>query len=319
MTRLISFLAHAVYMGTPLLFGTVGEIQNEKAGHLNLGVEGTMAMGACAGFMVAYKTGSLWLSILAAFLMGALVSLIYAFLTITMMANQNVTGLTLTIFGTGLSNFIGEQMISASPTGNLKLPDGVMSSLKNIDIPLLSKIPVLGEVLFSQNIFTYLSIVIAVIMFIYLKKTKVGLNLRTIGENPAVADAVGISVVKYKYINVLIGGGICGIGGAFCSMVINAGVWMANSVNGLGWIAVALVIFAVWNPARAIYGAYIFGAFMVLKYYFPKNLGFTVPESFFDMLPYLVTALVLIITSVKKSRERSQPQSCGINYFREER
>ena len=278
-----------------------------------------MAMGACAGFMVAYKTGSLWLSILAAFLMGALVSLIYAFLTITMMANQNVTGLTLTIFGTGLSNFIGEQMISASPTGNLKLPDGVMSSLKNIDIPLLSKIPVLGEVLFSQNIFTYLSIVIAVIMFIYLKKTKVGLNLRTIGENPAVADAVGISVVKYKYINVLIGGGICGIGGAFCSMVINGGVWMANSVNGLGWIAVALVIFAVWNPARAIYGAYIFGAFMVLKYYFPKNLGFTVPESYFDMLPYLVTALVLIITSVKKSRERSQPQSCGINYFREER
>ena len=236
-----------------------------------------------------------------------------------MMANQNVTGLTLTIFGTGLSNFIGEQMISASPTGNLKLPDGVMSSLKNIDIPLLSKIPVLGKVLFSQNIFTYLSIVIAVIMFIYLKKTKVGLNLRTIGENPAVADAVGISVVKYKYINVLIGGGICGIGGAFCSMVINGGVWMANSVNGLGWIAVALVIFAVWNPARAIYGAYIFGAFMVLKYYFPKNLGFTVPESFFDMLPYLVTALVLIITSVKKSRERSQPQSCGINYFREER
>ena len=201
MTRLISFLAHAVYMGTPLLFGTVGEIQNEKAGHLNLGVEGTMAMGACAGFMVAYKTGSLWLSILAAFLMGALVSLIYAFLTITMMANQNVTGLTLTIFGTGLSNFIGEQMISASPTGNLKLPDGVMSSLKNIDIPLLSKIPVLGEVLFSQNIFTYLSIVIAVIMFIYLKKTKVGLNLRTIGENPAVADAVGISVVKYKFLS----------------------------------------------------------------------------------------------------------------------
>lgn len=149
--------------------------------------------------------------------MGALVSLIYAFLTITMMANQNVTGLTLTIFGTGLSNFIGEQMISASPTGNLKLPDGVMSSLKNIDIPLLSRYLLLDEVLFSQNIFTYLSIVIAVIMFIYLKKTKVGLNLRTIGENPAVADAVGISVVKYKYINVLIGGGICGIGGAFCS------------------------------------------------------------------------------------------------------
>ena len=319
MERLIAFLAHAVYMGTPLLFGTVGEIQNEKSGHLNLGVEGIMAMGACAGFMTAYKTGSLVLALIMAFIVGMAVSLIYAFLTITMMANQNVTGLTLTIFGTGLSNFIGEQMITASETGNLKLPENVSAALKNIKIPLLGDIPVLGDVLFNQNIFTYLSIVIAIIMFIYLNKTKTGLNLRTIGENPAVADAVGINVVKYKYINVLIGGGICGIGGAFCSMVINGGVWMANSVNGLGWIAVALVIFAVWNHAMAIYGAYIFGAFMVLKYYFPKDLGFTVPESFFDMLPYLVTALVLIITSVKKSKERSQPASCGVNYFREER
>ena len=311
MTRLISFLAHAVYMGTPLLFGTVGEIQNEKAGHLNLGVEGTMAMGACAGFMVAYKTGSLWLSILAAFLMGALVSLIYAFLTITMMANQNVTGLTLTIFGTGLSNFIGEQMISASPTGNLKLPDGVMSSLKNIDIPLLSKIPVLGEVLFSQNIF-------AVIMFIYLKKTKVGLNLRTIGENPAVADAVGISVVKYKYINVLIGGGICGIGGAFCSMVINGGVWMANSVNGLGWIAVALVIFASWRPTLAIWGSFVFGALRILKYYIPQSV-FPFPIAFYDMLPFLITAVVLVISSIRNRRNSNMPEALGNNYFREER
>ncbi len=319
MDKLVAFLAHAVYMGTPLLFGTLGEIQNEKSGHLNLGVEGIMAMGACAGFMTAYKTGSLFLAILAAFGMGMLASLIYAFLTITMMANQNVTGLTMTIFGVGLSNFIGEQMIRASAEGKLKLSDGVMAALKNIEIPLLHKIPVLGEVLFSQNIFTYLSIIIAIVMYIYLYKTKIGLNLRTIGENPAVADAVGINVAKYKYINVLIGGGICGIGGAFCSMIIGGGVWMENSVNGLGWIAVALVIFAVWNPEKAIYGAYIFGAFMVLKYYFPKNIGFTVPESLFDMLPYLVTALVLIFTSVKKSRERSQPASCGINYFREER
>lgn len=319
MDKLISFLAHAVYMGTPLLFGTVGEIQNEKSGHLNLGVEGTMAMGACAGFMMAYKTNSLTLSIISAFLMGVIVSLIYAFLTITLMANQNVTGLTLTIFGTGLSNFIGEQMITASADGKLKLSDSIMTAVKDVKIPLLNKIPIIGEVLFDQNVFTYLSIVIAIVMFIYLKKTKIGLNLRTIGEDPAVADAVGINVVKYKYINVLIGGGICGIGGAFCSIVINGGVWMANSVNGLGWIAVALVIFAVWNPAKAIYGAYIFGAFMVLKYYFPKSWGLNIPESLFDMLPYLVTALVLIITSVKKSKERSQPASCGVNYFREER
>ena len=192
MERLIAFLAHAVYMGTPLLFGTVGEIQNEKSGHLNLGVEGIMAMGACAGFMTAYKTGSLVLALIMAFIVGMAVSLIYAFLTITMMANQNVTGLTLTIFGTGLSNFIGEQMITASETGNLKLPENVSAALKNIKIPLLGDIPVLGGVLFNQNIFTYISIVIAIIMFIYLNKTKTGLNLRTIGESPAVADAVGI-------------------------------------------------------------------------------------------------------------------------------
>ncbi len=319
MDKFIAFLAHTVYMGTPLLFGTVGEIQNEKAGHLNLGVEGIMAMGACAGFMTAYKTNSLALAIIAAFAVGMLISLIYAFLTVTLMANQNVTGLTLTIFGTGLSNFIGEQMINASPTGNLKLSDRVYSQLGNIRIPLLADIPVIGKALFEQNIFTYLSIVVAIVMFVYLKKTKTGLNLRTVGEDPAVADAVGINVAKYKYINILVGGGICAVGGAFCSMVIGGGVWMANSVNGLGWISVALVIFAVWNPAKAIYGAYIFGAFMVLKYYFPKDIGFTVPESLFDMLPYVVTALVLIITSVKQSRERSQPASCGLNYFREER
>lgn len=318
MDKVIDFLAHAVFMGTPLLFGTLGEILNEKSGHLNLGVEGMMAMGACAGFMVGYSTDSLFLALIAAFIAGVLSSLIYAFLTITMMANQNVTGLTLTIFGLGLSNFIGEYMLGKSANNTLKLPEHIAQQLKNVKIPFLGDIPWVGKVLFNQSIFTYLGVVIAVILFVYLNKTKIGLNLRTIGENPAVADAAGINVTRYKYINLLIGGGICGIGGAFCSMVIG-GSWMANSVNGLGWISVALVIFALWSPIKAIFGAFVFGAFSVIKYYVPKSGSFVIPNAFFDMLPFIITALVLIVTSIKQSREKSMPESCGINYFREER
>lgn len=318
MDMFINFLVAAVLAGTPLLFGTVGEIIDQKAGHLNLGVEGMMAIGACAGFMAGYRFDSLALAIAAAFLSGAAAALIYAVLTVTFMADQNVTGLTLTIFGCGLSNFIGEYNITRSATGNLKLPENITSQLRSIHIPVLSDIPVVGKLLFSYNIFIYLGVAIAVIVFIYLSKTKTGLNLRTIGENPAAADAVGIHVVRSKYINLLIGGGICGIGGAYCSMIICGGVWMSDSVNGMGWISVALVIFAAWSPLKAIGGSLVFGAFSVLKYYMPKSI-ITLPNAFYDMLPFIITALILVITSIKKNKGRMQPASCGINYFREER
>lgn len=315
---LINFLVAAVLAGTPLLFGTVGEIIDQKSGQLNLGVEGMMALGACAGFMAGYRTDSLVIALIAAFLAGAAAALIYAVLTVTFMADQNVTGLTLTIFGIGLSNFIGEYNITRSVTGNLKLPENITTQLRSFNIPVLSDIPVVGKLLFSYNIFVYLGVVIAIIVFIYLSKTKAGLNLRTIGENPAAADAVGIHVVRSKYINLLIGGGICGIGGAYCSMITCGGVWMSNCVNGMGWISVALVIFAAWNPLKAIGGSLIFGAFTVLKYYMPKSI-ITLPNAFYDMLPFLITALILVITSVRKNKGRMQPASCGVNYFREER
>ena len=318
MDMFINFLVAAVLAGTPLLFGTVGEIINEKAGHLNLGVEGMMAIGACAGFMAGYRSDSLIIAVIAAFLAGAAGALIYALLTVTFMADQNVTGLTLTIFGCGISNFIGEYNISHSETGNLKLPEHITSQIRNLDIPVLSDIPVVGKLLFSYNIFVYFGVVIAIIVFIYLNKTKSGLNLRTIGENPAAADAVGIHVARNKYISLLIGGGICGIGGAYCSMIICGGVWISDSVNGLGWISVALVIFAAWSPLKAIGGSLVFGAFSVLKYYMPKSI-ITLPNAFYDMLPFLITALILVITSVRKNKGRAQPASCGINYFREER
>lgn len=318
MNLFINFLVAAVFAGTPLLFGTLGEILNEKSGHLNLGVEGMMMLGACAGFMAGYVCDSLIVALIAAFAAGMLGALIYAVLTVTFMADQNVTGLTLTIFGTGISNFVGEYMIVNSKTTSLKLPEQITIQLSNLNIPGLSEIPVIGKLLFQYNPFVYLGIVVAILCGLYLNHTKAGLNMRAIGENPAAADAAGIKVTKLKYINVLLGGGICGIGGAYCSLIINGGVWMSNSVNGLGWIAVALVIFAAWSPTKAIFGSFIFGAFNVLKYYFPKTI-ITIPNAFYDMLPFVITALVLVITSIRKSKENSQPAGCGVNYYREER
>lgn len=318
MDMFLNIFVAAVIAGTPLLFGTVGEIINEKVGHLNLGVEGMMSIGACAGFMAGYVTDNFIIAIIASFVAAALASLIYAVLTVTFMANQNVTGLTLTIFGIGLSNFIGIYMLGKSETGTLKLPENITAQMRDIHIPMLSDIPVIGKMFFSYNPFVYMGIIIAIAMGFYLYKTRLGLNLRAIGENPAAADAAGIKVTKLKYINLIIGGGICGIGGAYCSMIINGGVWISNNVGGLGWIAVALVIFASWKPVNAIWSSFIFGALRVLKYYIPKTV-FPFPNAFYDMLPFLITAIVLVITSIKQSKENNIPESCGINYFREER
>lgn len=318
MDFVLDFLAAAVLAGTPILFGTVGEILNEKVGHLNLGVEGMMAMGACAGFMAGFLTGSLPLALLAAALAGALGALLYAVLTVTFLANQNVTGLALTIFGVGLSNFVGEHMLSASANKTLKLPEGLNAALGAVPPPFLRGLPVLGKTLFSYNIFVYLGIAAAVLAGVYLYRTKRGLNVSAIGENPAAADAAGVHVTREKYLNILLGGGICGIGGAYASMITNGGVWLSNSVGGKGWIAVALVIFAQWSPLRAILGSYVFGAFSILKFYISKSVA-PIPNAFYDMLPFFVTALVLVLASVRRRREHNQPASCGVNYFREER
>lgn len=314
---LIKFLVAAVLAGTPLLFGTVGEILSERVGHLNLGVEGMMSLGACAGFMAGYLTDSFTIALVAAFGAGMLGALIYGVLTVTFMANQNVTGLTLTIFGIGFSNFIGVFMVERSATGTLKLPERITAQVSNIHIAGLSDIPVAGELLFSYNPFVYIGILIAVLCGIYLYKTKTGLNVQAIGENPAAADAVGIKVTKMRYINILLSGGICGIGGAYCSMIINGGVWISNNVGGLGWIAVALVIFAAWNPCKALYGSFIFGMLRVLKYYVPKTT-YQIPIAFFDALPFLITAIVLVVSSMRKKGAHI-PEHLGVNYFREER
>lgn len=314
----INFIVAAVAAGTPLLFGTLGEIMNEKSGHLNLGVEGMMALGACAGFMAAYHTSSVTMALLFAFAAGLFGALIYAVLTVSFLANQNVAGLSLTIFGTGLSNFYGERMILNSKTHSIKLPQNVTDTLQPVHIPGLSDLPVVGKLFFSYSPYVYLGILIAILLFVFYKKTQKGLQVTAIGENPAVADAAGINVTKWKYITILIGGGICGLGGAYCSIVTNGGVWMSNSVNGIGWIAVALVIFSAWNPLLAIPGTFVFGALRILKFYIPVSV-FRLPDSAYDMLPFLITALILVLGSVRKKREKGMPSFCGRNYYREER
>lgn len=318
MEILIKFLVAAVGAGTPLLFGTVGEILTEKTGHLNLGVEGMMSIGACVGFMVGYYTDNFALAILASAAAGAFSALIYAVLTVTFMANQNVTGLTLTIFGIGFANFIGIFILNKTPEGTLKLPENITAAMRGISISGLSELPVVGELLFSYSPFVYIGIIIACISAWYLNHTKAGLNLKAVGENPGAADAAGIKVTSVKYRNIILGGAICGIGGVYCSMIINGGVWISNNVGGLGWIAVALVIFANWQPAYAILGSFVFGALRVLKYYIPQGV-LPFPIAFYDMLPFLITALVLVISSMRKSGRINLPAALGLNYFREER
>lgn len=315
---IVNFLYAAILSGTPLLFGTVGEILSEKAGNLNLGVEGMMWLGAFAGFYVAYKTDSPFLAILSAFGLAALGALIYAFLTVTMKANQNVTGLTLTTFGIGLSLVMGYAMTD-NLGGAPKVSDGFRAAIAPVDIPVLSDIPYIGKLLFQLNPLIYLGIAIAVICTIYLTGTRSGLNVRAVGENASAADAAGINVTLAKYSNIVIGGGICGIGGAFMSLVTANGSWQPSGiVNGNGWIAVALVIFVSWSPAKAIFGSFIFGAFNSLTNYIPASI-IDIPKPFYQMLPFVLTTLVLIITSVRKSKNNAQPADCGINYFREER
>lgn len=318
MDIVIKFLVAAVGAGTPLLFGTVGEILTEKTGHLNLGVEGMMSIGACIGFMTGYYTDNFFLALLLAAVSGALSALIYAVLTVTFMANQNVTGLTMTIFGIGFANFVGIYVLNKSPEGTLKLPEKITAAMRSVHIPGLSDLPVAGELLFSYSPFVYIGIAIAVVSAYYLNRTKAGLSLKAVGENPGAADAAGIRVTRIKYLNIILGGAICGIGGVYCSMIINGGVWISDNVGGLGWIAVALVIFANWQPAYAILGSFVFGALRVLKYYIPQSV-LPFPVAFYDMLPFLITALVLVISSMKKSNRMNLPAALGTNYFREER
>ncbi len=305
------FLQTSVQMGTHILFAIVGGIICEKVGNMNLGIEGMMLMGAAVGYKVACSTANPLLTILAAGAAGLVGALIYAFVTVTLRGNQVVTGLVLTIFGTGVAGFIGKEVSS------LSIPAEVINAFKPYDIPVLCDIPIIGKALFSQGIYVQLAIITAILAYIYIKKTRFGLNMRAVGENPAAADASGINVTLYKYVHVLLGGFLCGVGGAYLSTAFLT-TWQDNVTAGAGWIAVALVIFSTWNPLKAIFAAYLFGMLKGLNFKM-QGWGFTVPSQILEMLPYVATIVVLIFITLRKKRENQPPKALGDPYFREER
>ena len=326
MNTIIVLIQKAIGQGVAMLYGANGEILTEKSGNLNLGVPGMMYMGGIAGLIGAFlyeKAVSdpipfvgMLISLVCAFACAALGGLIYSVLTISLRANQNVTGLALTTFGVGFGNFFGGSLSSlAGGVGQISV--FTTASAYTAKIPVLSKIPVVGDILFSYGFLTYFSIAAAIVLSWYLNKTRNGLNLRAVGESPATADATGINVIRAKYLATCIGGGICGLGGLYFVMEYSAGTWTNNGFGDRGWLAIALVIFAGWKPLNAIWGSILFGGLYILYLYIA---GLTrASQEIFKMLPYAVTIIVLILTSLRKKRENQPPHSLGIAYFREER
>lgn len=329
MNNLINFLTAGILAAAPLLFGVLGETLTEKSGNLNLGVEGMMFLGGIAGILGPYyyeKAGgtnpyvALFLALVCSLVCAGLGALVFSVLTITLRANQNVTGLALTMFGTGFANYFGEAVGASDPSGFLSVSAGVKGIFNNPVFPApLAELPVVGKLLFSHNFMVYLAVVLALLLAWFLGRTRRGLNLRAVGESPATADAAGINVTLYRYLATCIGGAITGLGGLYLVMNAAAGVggaWVHNCINGYGWLAVALVIFAVWNPKRALWCSLIFGGLACMRYYYPIPF---IPASIYDIVPYIVTAVVLVVVSLKHNRNHQPPESLGLSYFREER
>ena len=333
-------LTYSITFGTVILFGALGEILTEKGGNLNLGVPGIMYVGAIASLAgalkyqqyaaavgwasalgpIGYPVSCVTVSLLCAFLASGLAGLLYAFLTISLRTNQNVTGLTLTIFGTGIGNYIGGSLGSVGTVS----ADATSAAFKAYWNPLVTWIDGLsgtlniGSLLFRHGFMVYFAIALAFAVRFFLNRTRTGLSLRSVGENTATADAAGININKYKYLSTCIGAGISGLGGCFYVMEYIDGLWETGStIESLGWLAVALVIFATWKPVRCIWGAYLFG--LLSWFYFLLPGLFKGSEKIFQMLPYLFTLGVLIMVSLRHRKEDQPPACLGIPYFREER
>ncbi len=307
----ISFFTAAVVAGTPLLYAILGEVITEKAGMLNLGIEGMMLMGAVIGFKTALLTANPCLALAGAMAAGALGAMIFGILTVSLRANQIVAGLTLTIFGTGFSSFMGQGLMGEV------IPESIKLFFSDFKIPLLGDIPFIGQIFFNQGILVYAGYLITIFAGLYMYKTRIGLNLRAVGENTAAADAAGIKVSLYKYIHILIGGVLCGLAGAYLSLVYIPS-WQENVTAGRGWIAVALVIFCRWNPYRVFAGAFLFGGLDIIGFRIQK-FDFHISQYMIDMLPYVVTIIILILVSVRKASSGTPPASLGTSYFREEK
>ena len=323
---LISFLPRAIAQGTPLLYGATGEIITEKTGNLNLGIPGIMYIGGISGVIGAYfyehsveVINPFWcvlIPFLSSIIGSVLMALIYSFLTVSLRANQNVTGLALTTFGVGVGNFFGGSLSSLFGEGGSIALNKTGDCFK-ATLPFADNLGLFGETFLSFGFLAYLAIAIALVASWFLNHTRAGLNLRAVGESPATADAAGINVTKYKYLATCIGGAIAGLGGLYFIMDYIGGAWTNGGFGDRGWLAIALVIFALWKPSMSILGSILFGGLYIIYLYIPGLSRSS--QEIFKMLPYVVTIIVLVAISIRNRRENQPPESLGLSYFREER
>lgn len=324
-----TFIQRAVVQGIPLLFGSTGEIITEKSGNLNLGIPGIMYVGGMSGvigsFIYEQSVGpqnivpflAIIIPLLSAIVGSLIMGLIYSFLTVTLRANQNVTGLALTTFGTGFGNFFGGSLIKLTGSDTPSITLSATSNVFSKTLPFAGKLGAFGKIFLSYSFLAYVAVIIAIITTYFFNRTRKGLNLRAVGENPATADAAGINVERYKYFATCIGSVIAGLGGLYYVMDYACGVWSNDGFGDRGWLAIALVIFAVWKPNMSIIGSILFGGLFIVHNYI-QNLGIATQE-IFKMLPYVVTIIVLVVISMREKRENQPPAHLGLSYFREER
>lgn len=316
MDLITSILAITVRAGTSLVFATIGEILTERAGILNLGIEGIMLMGAVTGFAASFYSQNLLVALIVAAAVGAAMAALHAFLTVTMRANQVVSGLSITLFGSGFASFLGQRLGPA--TNNFRLVGLKGARFTPVAVDALSKIPIIGA-LFNQDILTYAVYLLIPLSWFFLYKTRPGLWLRSIGEDPQTADAMGIDVMKTKYFYTILGGALIGLGGAHLSLSYTPG-WSENITGGRGWIVIALVIFSMWNPARSIWGALLFGGINAVQFRLQAS-GTNIPAAFLNMLPYLGTIAVLVLMTWWEalSKKIGAPAALGSAYMREDK
>ena len=328
---ILSFLPRAIAQGIPLLFGSTGEIVTQKSGNMNLGIPGVMYVGGICGVIGAFlyeqslsspDALNPFLAVLVPTLFcligSLLMGLLFCFLTVTLRANQNVTGLAMTTFGVGFGNFFGGSLVKLS---GADMPFLALSSTSNCfkkTLPIADKLGVFGDLVLGYSFLVYLAIAIALISSFIIKRTRVGLHLRAVGENPATADSAGINVNRYKYLATCIGCMIAGLGGLYYVMDYASGIWANDAFGDRGWLAIALVIFTIWRPNVGVLASFLFGGLYILHMYIPSGMNLAVKE-LYKMLPYVVTIIVLIISSLRNQRDKQPPQSLGLSYFREDR
>ena len=331
MFDLISFIPRAVMQSIPLLYGSTGETISEKSGNLNLGLPGVMYVGAICGVIGAFiyenKCGgsaanmngllAVLIPMIACLLGSLLMGLLYCFLTVTLRANQNVTGLAMTTFGVGFGNFFGGSLIKLTGAEVPSIALSATSGFFSKSLPFAGQLGAFGKLFMSYGFLAYLAIAIALITSFVLKRTRVGLHLRAVGENPATADAAGINISKYKYLSTCLGCMVAGLGGLYYVMDYASGVWSNNAFGDRGWLAIALVIFTIWRPNVSVLASLLFGGLYILYLFMPSS-NLAVKE-LYKMLPYVVTIIVLVFTSMRNKRETQPPESLGLPYFREER